>query len=127
MSASRRVAQSRRRTCASALRATTSKAISVARTFRLTLPSLLFERMAWLPVMTDRPLLTREDNRALTEWQHEHLRLTWATHPEPWAIEHEVIAKLQPPLHLAGNRAHPLAATISAARRRFKDHASAQD
>ena len=96
-------------------------------TFRLTLASLLFETMAWQPVMTDRPLLTRDDNRALTEWQHEHLRLTWATHPEPWAIEHEVIAQLQPPLNLAGNRAHPLAATVSAARRRFKDHSSAQD
>ena len=43
------------------------------------------------------------------------------------AIEHEVIAQLQPPLNLAGNRAHPLAATVSAARRRFKDHASTQD
>ena len=96
-------------------------------TFRLTLASLLFETMAWQPVMTDRPLLTRDDNRALTEWQHEHLRLTWATHPEPWAIEHEVIAQLQPPLNLAGNRAHPFAATVSAARRRFKDHASAQN
>jgi hypothetical protein len=96
-------------------------------TFRLTLASLLFETKAWQPVMTDRPLLTRDDNRALTEWQHEHLHLTWATHPEPWTIEHEVIAQFQPPLNLAGNRAHPLGPTISAARRRSKDHASAQD
>jgi hypothetical protein len=79
--------------------------------------------MAWQPVMTDRPLLTRDDNRALTKWQHEQLRLTWRTHPEPWAVEHEVIAQLQPPLNLAGNSAHPFAATVSAARRRFKDRA----
>ena len=92
-------------------------------TFRQTLASLLFEDKSWKPVMIDRPLLTPEDNKALTEWQHEHLRLTWATHPEPWAIEHEVISRLQPPLNLMGNRSHPFAATVSAARRRFKEAA----
>ena len=93
-------------------------------TFRLTLASLLFETMAWQPVMTDRPVLTRDDNRALTEWQHEHLRLTWAVHPEPWTIEHELIERLRPPLNLAGST-HEFGATLSAARRRFKEAASA--
>jgi hypothetical protein len=93
-------------------------------TFRLTLTSLLFETMAWQPVMTDRPALTRDDNRALTQWQHEHLRLTWAVHPEPWTIEHEVIEHLGPPLNLAGST-HEFGATLSAARRRFKEAAGA--
>lgn len=92
-------------------------------TFRLTLASLVFEERGWKPVMADRPLLTKDDNRARSEWQVEHLRLTWATHPEPWTVEHEVIRELGPPLNLAGNQSHPFAATVSAARRRFKDAA----
>ena len=91
-------------------------------TFRLTLASLLFEEKGWRPIMTDRPVLTKEDNTALTEWQHEHLRLTWAVHPEPWAVEHAVIAELKPPLNLAGST-HEFGITLSAARRRFKDAA----
>ncbi len=91
-------------------------------TFRLTLASLLFEAKGWQPVITDRPLLTPEDNKALTAWQHEHLRLTWATHPEPWVIEHDVIARLQPPLNLAGST-HEFGATVTIARRRFKEAA----
>ena len=91
-------------------------------TFRLTLASLLFETKAWKPLMTDRPVLGRQDNAALTTWQHEHLRLTWAVHPEPWAIEHDVIAELKPPLNLAGST-HEFGSTLSGARRRFKDAA----
>jgi hypothetical protein len=89
-------------------------------TFRLTLASLLFEAMGWHPIMTDRPVLTAENNRALTGWQHEHLRLTWAVHPEPWTIEHDVIERLHPPLNLAGST-HEFGTTLSAARRRFKE------
>ena len=92
-------------------------------TFRLTLAALLFETLGWKPIMTDRAVLSREDNRALTDWQHEHLGLTWTVRAEPWTIEHQVIAALQPPLNLAGNRAHGFASTVSAARRRFKDAA----
>lgn len=92
-------------------------------TFRLTLASLLFVSKRWQPVMTDRPVLTPEDNRALTEWQHEHLRLTWAVYPEPWTIEHEVIVRLGPPLNLAGS-SHEFGATLSEARRGFKEAAA---
>ena len=92
-------------------------------TFRLTLASLLFEQKGWKPFMRGRPLLSAADNKALTKWQHEHLLITWAVHPEPWSIEHEVIGQLQPPLNLSGNRSHRFAATVSLARRRFKDAA----
>lgn len=92
-------------------------------TLRKTLASLLFENMGWEPVMRSRPLLTPSDNQALSRWQHEHLRLTWTTHPEPWLIEAEVIRRLQPPLNLAGNKSHPFAAIVSEARRRLAEAA----
>jgi hypothetical protein len=88
-------------------------------TFRLTLASLLFEAMGWHPIMTDRSVLTAEDNRALTTWQRQHLRLTWVAHPEPWTVEHAVIERMRPPLNLAGST-HEFGPTLSAARRRFK-------
>jgi hypothetical protein len=92
-----------------------------ASTFRLTLASLLLESEGYERVRTsDRVILTAKDNRRLTEWQEENLRLMWAEHPEPWTIEHEVIAALKPPLNLAGNMAHPFARTVSDARKRFK-------
>jgi hypothetical protein len=91
-------------------------------TFRLTLASLLLESENYERVRaTDRVLLTAQDNRRLTKWQEENLFLTWAEHPRPWEIEHEVIAALKPPLNLAGNQSHPFWRTLSDARKRFKD------
>lgn len=89
-------------------------------TFRKTLASLLFETMGWQPRFTDRPLLSADDNATLRDWQHQNLRLTWAEHPKPWDIEDLVIARLQPPLNLAGNSAHPFHGFLSSARQRFK-------
>lgn len=94
-------------------------------TFRLTLASLLFEEEGWQPVMAGRPLLTKEDNNTLSQWQRDHLRLTWATHSEPWTIEHDVIARLAPPLNLAGS-SHDFGTTVSAARRRFTEAAGSR-
>jgi len=73
--------------------------------------------------MTDRPLLSSEDNAALRDWQNQHLRLTWAEHPRPWQIEKDVINKLAPPLNLAGNTSHPFHQTLSDARTSFKNAA----
>lgn len=89
-------------------------------TFRKTLASLLFETMHWRPRFTDRPLLSATDNATLRDWQHQNLRLTWAEHVEPWDIEDIVIARLQPPLNLAGNSAHPFHGVLTAARKKFK-------
>lgn len=90
-------------------------------TFKKTLASLLFERMVWQPGFTDRPLLSAADNAALRDWQRQNLQLTWAEHPEPWSIEGAVVARLQPPLNLAGNSAHPFLSVLSSERRRFKE------
>ena len=94
-------------------------------TFRLTLASLLFEAKGWSPIRKTDALLVREENAALSTWQQQHLRIAWAPYPRPWEIEHEVIRQLQPPLNLAGNKTHPFAGELSAARRRFKDAAIA--
>lgn len=92
-------------------------------TFRLTLASLLFEQRGWAPVMRGRPLLTTADNKELTDWQRQNLRLTWAVQARPWEVERAVIEALAPPLNLAHNRSHPFAATLTRARRRFHEAA----
>ena len=51
--------------------------------------------------------ISGEDNRALSFWQDENLRLRWVVCPEPWRYEAELIMQLQPPMNLADNKAHP--------------------
>jgi hypothetical protein len=91
-------------------------------TFRFDLASLLFEREGWKPTRTStRPKLARKDNRALREWQEDHLRLRWVVQPEPWQLESEVIAIMRPPLNLAKNEAHPFYCCVKDARDRFRE------
>ena len=90
-------------------------------TFRLSLAALLWERLGWMPVWRgDRPQLPRDDNRALSTWQAEHLRIGWVIRSEPWRYERPVIARLQPPMNLAENAAHPFHKTMSDARSRLR-------
>jgi GIY-YIG catalytic domain len=90
-------------------------------TFRLSLAALLWRSLAWTPVWRgDRPQLSRDDNRALSIWQTEHLRIGWVVRPEPWRYESAVIAGLQPPMNLAENAGHPFHKTMSDARRRLR-------
>ncbi len=96
-----------------------------ASTFRLTLASLLWEQEGWTPVWRrDRPVLSPEDNRALSVWQREHLRVAWCTHDEPWAIEKTVIEQMKPPLNLAGNEAHAFRRTLTEARAALRSAAA---
>ena len=90
-------------------------------TFRLSLAALLLDTMGWhLNELSSRHNLPATDNARLSDWQRRHLRLTWAIVADPWAIEQEVIAALQPPLNLKYNRGHPFYPTIAAARARYK-------
>ncbi len=90
-------------------------------TFRLSLAALLAEQEGWHAASSgSRTKLTSEDNAALSAWQREHLRLRWFEQPEPWLVEHRVIALLKPPLNLADNPQHPFGATLRAARARLK-------
>jgi hypothetical protein len=95
-------------------------------TFRLTLASLLCEEQSWCPVPSaTKALLADADNAALTQWQRDNLGVTWATRQRPWEIEHEVIARMKPPLNLAANAGHPFLATVRDARARFRAMARA--
>ena len=95
-------------------------------TFRLSLAALLLEAEHFVPVTTKTKfILTRADNRRLSEWQEASLRLAWCEQEEPWdgTLERNVIATMQPPLNLAENRSHPFHATMSAARQNFRNAA----
>jgi hypothetical protein len=93
-------------------------------TFRYSLAALLTERENFGPVCKGKKfLLLRPENDRLSAWQADNLSVTWCERPEPWSIEDEVIATMQPPLNLAQNRGHPFHATMSLARERFRERA----
>ncbi len=78
-------------------------------TFRLALAALLWEREGWeVQHGRDRPILLREHNRALNEWQQANLRVRWAQLEEPWDAEDQLIEAMQPPLNQVGNKGHQL-------------------
>lgn len=99
-------------------------------TFRFSLAALLLEAEGFQPTMkkskkTTKYVLSREDNRRLSNWQQVNLSLTWCEQPEPWKgeLEKRVIAAMQPPMNLAENSSHPFHRTMSAARSRFREAA----
>ena len=94
-------------------------------TFRLVLASFLFERADWRPYWTDRPMLARDDNDALSAWQAQNLRVQWIEVAEPWHFEADVIALLRPPLNREHNQAHPFYAEVGRARDAYRAAARA--
>ena len=74
-----------------------------------------------------QPRLHREDDKQLSEWLGENVRLCSALHSEPWLIEGAVITALAPPLNLADNASHPFHATLSQARAALRAKAVAAD
>ena len=92
-------------------------------TLRRSLASLLHEREGWRSRFTDRPLLVPEDEQRLTAWMEQHLRVTWAVHAEPWALEAQVVAELTPPLNQSANSSHPLYRVVRDARSRWRQRA----
>jgi hypothetical protein len=93
-----------------------------ASTFRLGLASLLWEREGWTPCRSasGRYRLPAADNRGLSVWQREHLRVRWAVAAEPWRLEAEVIAVMKPPMNRAQNAHHPFYGRMGEARARFR-------
>lgn len=90
-------------------------------TFRFTLAALLLEDLGLHPVKTTKKfVLPAKENRLLTTWQEEHLRLTWSVTSHPWLREDEVIALMEPPLNLAANAKHPYYSTLKQARAAFR-------
>jgi hypothetical protein len=94
-------------------------------TLRRVLASLLFEREGWRPYWTDRPLLTEQDNDALTTWLAANLLVQWVKTPEPWTVEADVIRSMGPPLNRSHNQAHPFYPQVGASRKRFRQAAKA--
>jgi hypothetical protein len=60
------------------------------------------------------------DEARLSAWMRQHMRLTWAQHPDPHAVEAAVIARLGPPLNQDHNKEHPLHPKIAAARSAYR-------
>lgn len=90
-------------------------------TFRLSLASLLMDTLQFRPLKKqNKVVLSRDENKALSDWQRQSLRITWCEQMRPWDFEAEVIASMKPPLNLAGNAAHPFYETMCEARKRFK-------
>ncbi len=92
-------------------------------TLRRALASLLSEQEGWRSRWTTRPVLVRVDDDRLSVWMHDHLRVTWAVHPEPWTVERATIEELQPPLNQADNRTHPLYAYVKEMRTTWREAA----
>ena len=91
-------------------------------TFRQSLAALLFQQEGWRTRWSGtRTLLVAEHNRALNDWQLEHLRLTWVVRHQPWKVEGRVIGLMQPPLNLAENGSHPLYQRLKGLRKQLRD------
>ena len=69
-------------------------------TLRRTLAGLLLAEHGYRTKRTDRVVLIAEDEARLTDWMRTHLHLTWCEHPDPIAVEPDVIARWAPPLNL---------------------------
>jgi hypothetical protein len=90
-------------------------------TFRQSLAALLFERHGWTTRSSgSHTQLSAEHNRALSEWQRDHLRLAWVERDRPWTVENQVIELMQSPLNLAGNTSHALSARLRAQRAKLR-------
>lgn len=69
---------------------------------------------------TDRVVPVEADEARLSAWIRDHLRVTWAVHPDPKSVERDVIRELGSPLNQEHNNAHPLYETIKAARATYR-------
>jgi hypothetical protein len=89
-----------------------------ASTLRMTLGCLLADRLgiALLRSESGRFRFSADDEAILTQWMAEHASVVWLVHPEPWLVEDNLIATLDLPLNLKGNRTHPFWATLAAVR-----------
>lgn len=94
-------------------------------TFRFVLAALLLDKIAIRPELrNNRYALAGEGERDLRAWQKDQLRLTWCECGEPWAIEQQVIALMQPPLNLAANATHAFYTDVRAARQELRRRAN---
>ena len=59
----------------------------------------------------------------LDNWLARNAFVCWTEHPEPWHLEHELLAANSLPLNIQDNRHHPYCSTLSAIRQEAKQQA----
>ncbi|MEW1935524.1 GIY-YIG nuclease family protein [Rhodococcus sp. NPDC079359] len=92
-------------------------------TLRRTLAGLLMDTENYSTRRTDRVVLVEEDERRLTDWMEEHLRLSWVEFGHPKLIETALIQRLQPPLNVMHTRGTNRE-IIDSARQRYRASAT---
>lgn len=94
-------------------------------TFRLTLASVLRERLVLQPSGGGR--MDRDGEGRLTVWMHEHLAVAVIAYPDRVGLdifESAVLDRLDPPLNIAKRPPSPVRARLTERRRRFGKRAS---
>ena len=88
-------------------------------TLRRSLGVLLRTKLKLQADLTRRSKSFGEGEARLSDWMERNAYVSWIEYPEPWAIEKQVIEKLDLPLNLAHNRAHPFWMNLTEARSRL--------
>lgn len=86
-------------------------------TLRLTLGSLLKERLGLQPMPASGKISFGSGEIAISDWLDAHARIAWVECPAPWEIEAEVVRALGVPLNRAHNQAHAFYLTLGELRR----------
>lgn len=87
-------------------------------TLRRTLAGLLLDDEQYRTRWADRVVLVDDDERRLTDWMVEHLRVSWCEHPTPRDAEEPIIHMLRPPLNV-DHATGPALELVKAARRHY--------
>ena len=64
--------------------------------------------------------LTHVGEQWLDAWMQENALVCWMEHPDPYAMEKEILQALSLPLNLQDNQAHPFWAELSDLRKEAK-------
>jgi hypothetical protein len=56
----------------------------------------------------------------LDDWMERNALVCWTEDPEPWILEHELLAAHSLPPNIQGNRHHPFCTTLSTIRQEAK-------
>ena len=88
-------------------------------TLRKTLGCLLQEELLleYRRISTASARFTSEGEARLSQWMADHARVAWATTPEPWIVEDQLIQRMSLPLNMKGNETHPFYRRLAAMRK----------
>jgi hypothetical protein len=89
-------------------------------TLRLSLGSLLAERLELQAVPNSGGVDFGGGEREISEWLDAHARVAWFQCAEPWLIEAEVVRTLGVPLNRGHNQSHPFYPTMGELRLRAR-------